>query len=134
MSRIGQNRRIEKSPEDNNIKKMEKIKVEENCISIDLLEPEHSIKKEAEDHCDKNILFLGENLTSNNFEEGKNEKNMEIQDTGQLKEDCKLEQFDKEGLILSKGQLISKGLIGVIVLTKTQRLFLRISALASKKS
>ena len=121
MSRIGQNRRIEKSPEDNNIKK---IKVDENCVSIDLLEPdvmveEHSIKQEAEDHCDKNILFLGENLTSNNFEEGKNEKNMENQDTtSQLKEDCKLEQFDKEGLILSKGQLISKGLFGVIVSTK----------------
>ena len=89
------NRRIEKSPEDNNIKK---IKVEENCISIDLLEPEHSIKQEAEDHCDKNILFLGENLTPNNFEEGKNEKNVENLE----KEDCKLEQFDKEGLILSK--------------------------------
>ena len=89
------NRRIEKSPEDNNIKK---IKVEENCISIDLLEPEHSIKQEAEDHCDKNILFLGENLTPNNFEEGKNEKNVENLE----KEDCKLEQFNKEGLILSK--------------------------------
>ena len=57
------NRRIEKSPEDNNIKK---IKVDENCVSIDLLEPdvkieEHSIKQEAEDHCDKNIRSLGEN-------------------------------------------------------------------------
>ena len=78
------NRRIEKSPEDNNIKK---IKVEENSISI-----------EAEDHFDKKILFLGENLTHNNFEEGKNEKNVENLE----KEDCKLEQFDMEGLILSK--------------------------------
>ena len=117
---------------------MEKIKVEENCISIDLLEPnvmieEHSIKQEAEDHCDKNIQFLGENLTSNNFEEGKNEKNVENQDTSQLKEDCKLEQFDKEGLILCKGQLISKGLFGVIVSTIKPTIFLRISALASKK-
>ena len=45
---------------------MEKIKVEENCISIDLLEPDvmiekHSIKQEAEDRCDKNIRSLGEN-------------------------------------------------------------------------
>ena len=78
------NRRIEKSPEDNNIKK---IKVEENSISI-----------EAEDHFDKKILFLGENLTHNKFEEGENEKNVENLE----KEDCKLEQFDKEGLILSK--------------------------------
>ena len=116
-------RRIEKAPEDSNMKKIGKIKVEENCISIDLLEPdvkieEHSIKQEAEDHRDKNILFLGENLTPNNFEEGKNEKNVGNQDTSQLKEDCKLEQFDKEGLILSKGQLISKGLLDVIVSTK----------------
>ena len=93
-------RRIEKSPEDNNIKK---IKVEENCISIDLLEPtvmieEHAMKQETEDHCDKNNLFLGKNLTPNNFKEGKNEKNVENQE----KEDCKLERFDKEGLILSK--------------------------------
>ena len=78
------NRRIEKSPEDNNIKK---IKVEENSISI-----------EAEDHFDKKILFLGENLTHNKFEEGENEKNVENLE----KEDCKLEQFDMEGLILSK--------------------------------
>ena len=89
-------RRIEKeSSEDNDTKN---IKVEENCISIDLLEPEHSIKKEAEDHCDKNIQLLGENWTPNNIEEGKNEKNVENLE----KEDCKLEVFDKEGLILSK--------------------------------
>ena len=88
-------RRIEKASEDNDTKN---IKVEENCISIDLLEPEHSIKKEAEDHCDKNIQLLGENWTPNNIEEGKNEKNVENLE----KEDCKLEVFDKEGLILSK--------------------------------
>ena len=37
-------------------------------------------------------------MTHNNFEEGKNEKNVENLE----KEDCKLEQFDMEGLILSK--------------------------------
>ena len=88
-------RRIEKASEDNDTKN---IKVEENCISIDLLEPEHPIKKEAEDHSDKNSLFLGENFPQNNFEEGKNEKQME----NLKREDCKLEIFDKEGLILSK--------------------------------
>ena len=89
-------RRIEKESSEDNDKK--NIKVEENCISIDLLEPEHSIKKEAEDHCDKNIQLLGKNWTPNNIEEGKNEKQME----NLKKKDCKLEIFDKEGLILSK--------------------------------
>ena len=89
-------RRIEKEASEDNDKK--NIKVEENCISIHLLEPEYSIKQEAEDHCDKNIQLLGENWTPNNIEEGKNEKNVENLE----KEDCKLEVFDKEGLILSK--------------------------------
>ena len=37
-------RRIKKASEDYDTKNM---KVEENCISIDLLEPEHSIKKRS---------------------------------------------------------------------------------------
>jgi hypothetical protein len=34
---------------------------------------------------------------------------------------------------LHKGQFISKGLFGIIISTKNQRIFLRISALAFKK-
>ena len=100
-------RRIEKAPEDNNIKK---IKVEENCTSID----EENLTQLRFGQSMKNTVPF-QNLTPNNFEQGISKMNVENQDIGQLKEDCKFEQFEKEGLILSKsddkiGQLFQCGL------------------------